>query len=194
MPSTGSEVFVHARFVDGTTAVVGRYRFRRDQGDSNIGEFRYAGSWLRNAHKRAFALDPVNLPLSTQTFFATKRGGLFGALADTTPDRWGQRLLRLAHPHAASRPLSPTELLLATGDERVGCLAFSRSEEAPAPAPAFLPIGTRRSPPQLHRLGFVWPRSLRCLGFVWPRRQRLLIPQPMGVRFRAHCKQQENLQ
>jgi serine/threonine-protein kinase HipA len=34
--------------------------------------------------------------------------------------------------------------LLATGDERVGCLAFSRSEEAPAPAPAFLPIGTRR--------------------------------------------------
>jgi serine/threonine-protein kinase HipA len=64
MPSTGSEVFVHARFVDGTTAVVGRYRFRRDRSDSNIGEFRYAGSWLRNAHGRAFALDPVNLPLS----------------------------------------------------------------------------------------------------------------------------------
>jgi serine/threonine-protein kinase HipA len=144
MPSTDSEVFVHARFVDGTTAVVGRYRFRRERSENNIGEFRYAGSWLRNAHGRAFALDPVNLPLSTQTFFATKRGGLLGALADTTPDRWGQRLLRLAHPHAASRPLSPTELLLATGDERVGCLAFSRSEEAPAPAPAFLPIGTRR--------------------------------------------------
>jgi hypothetical protein len=115
--------------------------FRRDQSDSNIGEFRYAGSWLRNAHGRAFALDPVNLPLSTQTFFATQRGGLSGALADTTPDRWRQRLQRLAHPHAASRPLSPAELLLATGDERVGCLAFSRSEEPPAPA--FLPIGTR---------------------------------------------------
>jgi len=142
MPSTDSEVFVHARFVDGTTAPVGRYRFRRERSENNIGEFRYAGSWLRNAHGRAFALDPVNLPLSTQTFFATKRGGLLGALADTTPDRWGQRLLRLAHPHAASRPLSPTELLLATGDERVGCLAFSRSEEAPAPA--FLPIGRRR--------------------------------------------------
>src|SRR3984893_6885646 len=111
MPSTDSEVFVHARFVDGTTAVVGPSRLPRaprDRGNGNIGEFRYAGSWLRDAHKRAFALDPVNLPLSTQTFFATKRGGLFGALADTTPDRWGQRLLRLAPlPRRGPPPVPP---------------------------------------------------------------------------------------
>ena len=65
--STGSEVFVHARLPDGATAVVGRYRFRRDRGDRNLGEFRYAGSWARNEHGRAFPLDPVNLPLSAQT-------------------------------------------------------------------------------------------------------------------------------
>jgi serine/threonine-protein kinase HipA len=143
MPSTGSEVFVHARFGDGTTAVVGRYHFSPDRRGGNLGEFRYAGSWLRNGHGGAFALDPANLPLSAQTFFTGKRGGMFGALADATPDRWGQRLLRLTRPATASRALSPAELLLATGDERVGCLAFSQSDEVPAPAPAFLPFATR---------------------------------------------------
>ena len=137
--STGSEVFVHARWPDGTSAVVGRYRFARDRSDRNVGEFGYSGSWLRNEHGRAFPLDPVNLPLSSHTFHATGRGGLFGVLADTTPDRWGQRLLRFTRPG----PLSPGELLLATGDERVGCLAFSPGPEPPAAAPSFLPFGTR---------------------------------------------------
>ena len=62
---------------DGTTAVVGRYRFERDRSDRNVGEFRYTASWARNDHGRAFALDPVNLPLMTETFFTTRRGGLF---------------------------------------------------------------------------------------------------------------------
>jgi serine/threonine-protein kinase HipA len=137
--SIASDVFVHARLPDGTTAVVGRYRFKRDRLDRNLGEFRYAGSWIRNEHGRSFPLDPVNLPLSSETFFTTKRGGLFGVLADTTPDRWGQRLFRLTH----QGPISPRDWLLSTGDERVGCLAFSETSEPPAAAPCFLPFGTR---------------------------------------------------
>jgi serine/threonine-protein kinase HipA len=118
--STASDAFVHARMPDGTTVLVGRYRFHQDRLDRNLGEFRYAGSWLRNEHGRSFALDPVNLPLSSESFFTTKRGGLFGVLADTTPDRWGQRLMRLTR----QSPMSPGDLLLATGDDRVGSLAF----------------------------------------------------------------------
>jgi serine/threonine-protein kinase HipA len=137
--STGSEVIVHARLPDGVTAVVGRYRFQRDRLDRNLGEFRYAGSWLRNEVGRSFPLDPVNLPLSSETFFTTKRGGLFGVLADATPDRWGQRLIRLTHEGL----MSPSDWLLATGDDRVGCLAFSTTPEPPVPTPSFLPFGTR---------------------------------------------------
>lgn len=130
---------MHARWPDGTSAVVGRYRFERGRSDRNVGEFRYAASWARNDHGRAFALDPVNLPLTTETFFTTKRGGLFGVLADTTPDRWGQRLFRLIN----RGPVSPRDWLLATGDERVGRLAFSATSEPPPAAPSFLPFGTR---------------------------------------------------
>jgi serine/threonine-protein kinase HipA len=137
--STTSEIFVHARWPDGTSDVVGRYRLTRDRLDRNIGEFRYAGSWLANRHGRSFPLDPVNLPLLPETFFTTRRGGLFGPLADTTPDRWGQRLLRLTH----RGPVSPCDWLLATGDDRVGCLAFSPSTQPPPAAPCFLPFGTR---------------------------------------------------
>jgi serine/threonine-protein kinase HipA len=136
--STASDVFVHARFPDGTTAVIGRCRLRMERLDRNLGEFQYAASWLRNAQGRSFPLDPVNLPLSAETFVTTKRGGLFGALADTTPDRWGLRLMRLTRPS----PMSPGDLLLATGDERVGCLAFSQSPQPPPAAASFLPFGT----------------------------------------------------
>src|SRR5262245_47169593 len=135
--STASEVFVHARWPDGGSAVTGRYRFARDLRDRNIGEFRYTRSWLRNEHGRSFPLDPVNLPLAGGTFRTTGRGGLFGVLADMTPDRWGQRLLRFT----SAGPLSPAALLLATGDERVGCLSFSRTAEPPHAAPSFLPFG-----------------------------------------------------
>jgi serine/threonine-protein kinase HipA len=136
--SAASDVFVHTRFPDGTTSVIGRCRFRDERLDRNLGEFQYAASWLRNAHGRSFPLDPVNLPLSPETFFTTKRGGLFGVLADTTPDRWGLRLMRLTR----QSPMSPRDLLLATGDERVGCLAFSQSPQPPPAAASFLPFVT----------------------------------------------------
>src|SRR3974390_3512251 len=95
--STASDVFVHARFADGMSAIVGRYSFRKERLDRNLGEFRYAASWLRNEDGRSFALAPVNLPLSSQEFVTAKRGGLFGLHWDATPDRWGLLLMRLTH-------------------------------------------------------------------------------------------------
>jgi serine/threonine-protein kinase HipA len=136
--STSSEVFVHARFSDGTTRLVGQYLLRVGPREQNIGEFQYVNSWVGNAHGHAFPLDPINLPLTSDTYFTNKRFGLFGALADTTPDRWGQRLVRLANPG----PISPLGWLMATGDERVGCLAFSNDATEPKPALHVLPFHT----------------------------------------------------
>lgn len=126
--TSSEDAFVHARFADGETRLVGRYQFARSDIGRPHGEFRYVGSWYRNDHGRAFALDPVNLPLSDELFVTTKRTGLFGPLADTTPDAWGRRLVNLASPTAI---LSPVDWLFATDDDRVGCLAFS-----PTPAPS----------------------------------------------------------
>ncbi|HLQ91705.1 MAG TPA: HipA domain-containing protein [Xanthobacteraceae bacterium] len=136
--STSSEAFVHARLSDGTTKLVGQYRCRVGPRDRNVGEFQYVNSWARNEHGQAFPLDPINLPLTTDIHFTAKRFGLFGALADTTPDRWGQRLVQLTNPG----PISPVGWLMSTGDERVGCLAFSSDAAAPSPESHVLPFHT----------------------------------------------------
>lgn len=100
------------------------------KGESSIGEFEYVGSWLRNEHGKSFALDPENLPLVKGAVRIRKRGQLPGPLADATPDLWGRKLIA-----ALMMPAKPSsdavEWLLATGDERVGCLAFSQDADAP---------------------------------------------------------------
>jgi serine/threonine-protein kinase HipA len=136
--STASEVFVHARFPDGTTAVIGRCRLRMERLDRNLGEFQYAASWLRNAHGRSFP----------STFRCRRRhssspnAAACSACSQTRPPIAGGcgscalYITRQSH-------ISPRDLLLATGDERVGCLAFSQSPQPPAAAASFLPFGTR---------------------------------------------------
>ncbi len=131
-----SEAYVHVRHPDGTTNLVGRYRLVTPVAGRSHGEFAYVGSWLRNEHGRAFALDPEHLPLQPGPFRSEIRGRLPGVLADATPDRWGRRLVELARP-PASPPMTPSDWLLATGDERVGCLAFSQAPGAPLRRPGF---------------------------------------------------------
>ncbi len=120
------DVFVHARRLDGNHDLVGRYRTLRPDGSKPLGEFTYVPSWLRNEHGHAFSLDPTNLPLVATPHFTRKRTCLHGTLADATPDRWGRRVVEASiGPH--ERPLSSSDWLLITGDDRVGCLAFSRT-------------------------------------------------------------------
>lgn len=116
---TNSETYVFSYLPDGQPKLVGRYRYVRAPGSRAVGEFGYAGSWLRSA--TAFPLDPVNLPLSRETFSTTKRGCLFGPLADATPDRWGRDLVARREP---GKVFSPIDWLYASGRDRVGCLDF----------------------------------------------------------------------
>ena len=131
-----SEVYVHVRHRGGATDLAGRYRRVAPAAGQPYGEFAYVGSWLRNDHGRAFALDPEHLPLQPGPFRTTGRGRLPGVLADATPDRWGRRLI--AHRRPVDRsPMTAGDWLLATGDERVGCLAFSETPAPPPPHPGY---------------------------------------------------------
>ena len=53
--------------------------------------FQYHAPWLQDA--RAFALDP-DLSLDAQPFFPKPDMGSFGIFLDSSPDRWGQTLMR----------------------------------------------------------------------------------------------------
>ena len=131
-----SDVYVHVRHRGGATDLVGRYRLVAPAAGRSYGEFAYVGSWLRNGHGRAFALDPERLPLQPGPVRSTGRGRLPGVLADATPDRWGRRLIE--HQRPPGSPLMTSgDWLLATGDERVGSLAFSETPAPPSPRPGY---------------------------------------------------------
>ena len=53
--------------------------------------FHYERGWLRDA--RAFALDP-DLSLDDAPFFPKPELGNFGIFLDSSPDRWGQTLMK----------------------------------------------------------------------------------------------------
>jgi serine/threonine-protein kinase HipA len=128
---TSDTAFVFSHVPDDVPRLVGRYRYMRTAASRAFGEFGYVGSWLRR--KDAYPLDPVNLPLSRETFTTTKRGGLFGPLADATPDRWGRGLAALRTP---GKLFSPVDWLHVPGRDRVGCLDFSeKTDRAAAVAP-----------------------------------------------------------
>lgn len=129
------DVFVHVRHPDGTADIAGRYRRVQTPAGQAYGEFEYVGSWLNNTHGRAFALDPENLPLRRGPTTTRRRGLLPGVLADATPDRWGRRIIEETRPPGP--PMISGDWLLASGDERVGCLAFSTTPSPPPQDPGF---------------------------------------------------------
>lgn len=53
--------------------------------------FRYDESWLKNP--LAFEIDP-QLTLDRQDFFPNQNTGSFGVFLDSSPDRWGQELMK----------------------------------------------------------------------------------------------------
>jgi serine/threonine-protein kinase HipA len=133
--TTSDTVFVFSYLPHGAARLVGRYRYVRADTSRAFGEFGYAGSWLRS--QDAFPLDPVNLPLSRETFTTVKRGCLFGPLADTTPDRWGRELAALRTP---GKLFSAVDWLHAPGRDRVGSLEFSADAD-PVPTTPVARLG-----------------------------------------------------
>jgi serine/threonine-protein kinase HipA len=56
------------------------------------GQFRYASDYME--HTRAFPLDPLHLPLSSNIFDADRpHAGVHSVFEDSLPDDWGRRLL-----------------------------------------------------------------------------------------------------
>jgi serine/threonine-protein kinase HipA len=89
--------------------------------------FRYAEEWLASSER--FAIDP-ELSLDARTT-GPSRGGLFGALADCAPDRWGRALMQRYERLTAEaegrtvRTLSEMDYLLGVSDRtRAGALRF----------------------------------------------------------------------
>ena len=70
----------------GPTCLVGTLAHDRGQV-----RFQYDRHWLGQAH--AFALDP-DLSLDEQPFFPKPELGSFGVFLDSSPDRWGQTLMK----------------------------------------------------------------------------------------------------
>jgi serine/threonine-protein kinase HipA len=102
--------------------------------------FEYASEWLQRDD--AFAIDPTSLPLQRG---AHHGAGLFGAIQDCGPDRWGRILIERAvrKKVLAQKPYRDIDYVLALDDvARVGALRFRLNAESP-----FLAATTGKLPP-----------------------------------------------
>ena len=94
------------------------------------GAFRYEQAYLER--KDAFPVDPVSLPLGSETFTAPG-AGIFSVFEDSLPDDWGRKLLVRKHA-IPRRDQNIPHLLLALGSAGLGALSFT-SHEKPHPPP-----------------------------------------------------------
>lgn len=97
--------------------------------------FEYDRDWLN--HPEKFSFDPA-LKLVEGSFHASPDKPMFGAMDDSSPDRWGRLLMRRAerkkaeHEKRAPRALREIDFLLMVDDEgRLGALRFKHSETGP---------------------------------------------------------------
>lgn len=114
--------------------LAGRMYSHRHRG-SESASFIYDDRYL--ADPSAYSLDPA-LPLVTGTLQTPIGRALFGAFADSSPDRWGRTLIqrteRALAKTAATVPRSMSELDLLLGvrdDLRQGALRFRLSDHEP---------------------------------------------------------------
>jgi serine/threonine-protein kinase HipA len=119
-------VYIH---LDGRHPVLAGRLLMDETPRSEQARFEYVRSYLERPH--AVAIDPITLPLPApgrRVEFSTRPGTpLFGAIRDASPDQWGRELMIAA----SGRPLTEHELLLASGDHRIGDLAFGESPDLP---------------------------------------------------------------
>ena len=121
----------------GETRLAGRL-FVAERGSS--ASFEYDPAWLRRAD--AFAIDPTALPLQASPHHAP---GLFGAIQDTGPDRWGRILIERAvrKKVLAQKPWRDLDYVLALDDaSRIGALRFRMDSDS-----AYLASNVGKLPP-----------------------------------------------
>jgi serine/threonine-protein kinase HipA len=95
-----------------------------EEGRNSYATFQYGNRYLRRSDR--VAVDPAALPLpdpdaAPQTFQTASGFELFGGIRDAAPDGWGRYLM---HKAAGPRNLAEFDYLVATGEYRVGALAF----------------------------------------------------------------------
>ena len=119
------------------THLVGFLWIKETRRGATAATFQYADSWAED--KAAFAVDPL-LPVTSAGPFHKNR--LFGALADSAPDRWGRTLMARAERFQAGnegrapRHLRDIDYLLGVSDlARQGALRFSMVEGGEFVAP-----------------------------------------------------------
>ena len=120
---TSKPLYVYLQRPDtGEWVTVGRYKL---EGDTKIGLFRYAPSYVEAGH--AWTIDPVNLPfLPGRDWEARRYRGLHDVLRDACPDAWGKMLLQRQHNLPADTHDS-RYLALAGNADRWGALAVGPS-------------------------------------------------------------------
>ncbi|MFY0665937.1 MAG: HipA domain-containing protein [Natronospirillum sp.] len=87
-----------------------------------IGEFIYGRSYL--SRPNAFALDPINLPLQTDSRIISTLNGIPGVLMDAGPDAWGRRVVS-----DLTGKTQDTDILLHGNGYGVGSLMFSEAPD-----------------------------------------------------------------
>ena len=92
--------------------------------------FRYGRRYLQRSDR--LPIDPVQLPLTEpddDREYITEEGfALFNGIRDAAPDGWGRHLMDRA---AGAQALSEFDYLVATGESRVGALAFGTDLSGP---------------------------------------------------------------
>ncbi len=94
------------------------------------GAFRYDQEFLERSN--TFAVDPVSLPLKTDTF-SINHPGVFGVFEDSLPDDWGRKLLVRKH-NIPRYDQNLSNLLLAISNSGLGALSYTDHEQ-PLPPP-----------------------------------------------------------
>jgi serine/threonine-protein kinase HipA len=114
--------------LQGQSHLVGTLWIRQVKGKESA-SFEYDESWLNNKNK--FALEPA-LSLNEGGFHTGNNKALFGAIGDSSPDRWGRVLVQREERRKARvedrspKTLSEADYLLGVGDlTRLGALRFS---------------------------------------------------------------------
>lgn len=120
--------------LEGSPIKVGRLWSHYRSGRESM-SFEYDREWLN--HPKCFSFDPA-LKLVEGSFHASPDKPLFGAIDDSSPDRWGRLLMRRSERKNAERDkripraLKEIDFLLMVDDEgRQGALRFKRAEQDP---------------------------------------------------------------
>lgn len=120
--------YIFIQLPDGSRRVAGRMLYEPLADGFIQSYFRYEPDWL--SHTQAFALDPVNLPLTDAVFQLKSRTGLWGVMEDGLPDAWGRRLIQARHMVDVSRD-NNIALLLLTEWAEPGAIGFADTIKPP---------------------------------------------------------------